>query len=351
MSQHINWPSIEQFRNVVKNVTHKAQYRGVDIDGNVIMNRGVIKPKLKFEGTTKCHGTNSAVVGAFNDGDFNIWYQSRENIITPIKDNAGFAAFAHHNNEVFRNLLADAGIMTGAVNPTIAIFGEWCGKGIQKGVAISELPKMFVVFGIALVHETGEKTWFTRNEISRLFTAFGELDLLVSGIYHIWQFPTFEMEIDFEHPELAQNDLAKLTEQVEAECPVGKALGISNGCGEGIVWRCVEPGWEDSGYWFKVKGLAHSVTKVKTLALVDIEKVNSIKECVEQICTENRMEQIWQKFTDHDMKIMGAFLKDLAADIFKEELDTITGSGLNCKEVGKEISNVGRRWFINNLGE
>lgn len=346
--QHIKFPSIEQFRNVVKNVKHQSQYVGKNDSGDPIYNNAAISPKLKFEGTVKLHGTNAAIVAKYTGDSAEVWCQSRENIITPEKDNAGYALFAYKNATQLGHILARAAIHTGYVNPKIAIFGEWCGKGIQKGVSISELPKMFVVFGIALVHETGHKEWFTKDEVIKVFDEVN-LQLNNVGIFHIWQFPTFEVEIDFEHPELMQNELGKLTEQVEAECPVGKYFGAI-GTGEGIVWKCISPAYEDSGYWFKVKGEKHSASKVKTLAAVDIEKVNSIKECVETVCTENRMEQMYQKLSDPDMKDMSTFLRALTVDIFKEELDTIVASGLEPKDVCKEISNVGRRWFITKLG-
>src|SRR3990170_1416693 len=67
------------------------------------------------------------------------WFQSRENIITPEKDNAGFA-----------------------------MFGEWCGGGIQKGVALNQLLKMFVIFGIALVDADGQKQYLTRKQVEEV---------------------------------------------------------------------------------------------------------------------------------------------------------------------------------------
>ena len=35
----------------------------------------------------------------------------------------------------------------------VTVFGEWCGKGIQKGVAINQLEKMFIIFELKLSYD------------------------------------------------------------------------------------------------------------------------------------------------------------------------------------------------------
>ena len=79
-----------------------------------------------------------------------------------------------------------------------------------------------------------------------------EVELNESNIYFINRFPTFEVEIDFNRPELIQNTLVDLTIQVENECPVAKVFGFDNTVGEGIVWYNHEHGLR-----FKVKGELH----------------------------------------------------------------------------------------------
>lgn len=352
----IKWPSIEQFRNVIKNVQHRAAYGGQDAEGNAIYLHHLPKPALRFQGTVKLHGTNASVALSV-DGD--IWAQSRENIITVEKDNAGFAQFTEANKENFKTLLGDAAYSALSFDELqtesrpIVVFGEWCGGNIQKGVALSELPKMFVIFGIAFANDEGNKQYLTREQIEYVVKNHREFIGTDHPIKCIYDFPSFEMVIDFEHPELSQNELGRITEEVEKQCPVGFALGV-DGVGEGVVWRCIEPGYEDSGFWFKVKGEKHSASKVKTLAAVDVERVNSIKECVEKTVTESRLKQglehLTQNQLEHDVKNMGAFLKWISGDLAKEELDTITASGLEFKEVVKEAQRVARTWFLAQLG-
>ena len=54
------WPSIDQFRQTVKNVVSQAIYvgAGADADGKIIVDRNLPAPTMKFIGTTKIHGTN-----------------------------------------------------------------------------------------------------------------------------------------------------------------------------------------------------------------------------------------------------------------------------------------------------
>ena len=345
--KHIKWPSIEQFRNVVKNVQHKTQFVGVAEDCSVIVNRQAVMPKLSFEGTTKLHGTNAAV-GVMPDGE--VWFQSRENIITPEKDNAGFAMFAVGKTEFWRDLACSASVAAD-LDPTkpMMVFGEWCGQGIQKGVAISELPKMFVIFGMALAYEDGTKRYLTRAELQKALVSYNMTD----SVKCIYDFPSYSIDIDFENPHEAQNKLNEITESVEAECPVGKALGVS-GIGEGVVWRCIDEGYEDSGFWFKVKGEKHSKSKVKTLATVDIEKMNSIQELAERLANHGRVEQMAQQVFDTlnggeiDIKKTGELTKAVMQDIFKEDVDIVSASGFSGKELNGPVAKICRDYIMSN---
>lgn len=330
--KHIPFPSIEQFRKVVKHVRSKSAYVGKDENGKPTYDGTRPIPTLLFCGTVKLHGTNASVCQSNGER----WFQSRSRIISITEDNMGFAFWAETKKESFDIIFSKF-----CNDKTISVFGEWCGIGIQKGVAISELQKQFIIFAIKIDGE-----WLTRDEL--------KMSVSGSGLPTIYDFQTYHMLIDFSNPEEAQNELVRITEEVEQRCPVGHALGV-DGVGEGVVWSCVDENWLGDGsvMWFKVKGEKHSVTKVKTLASIDVEKVNSVKECVEKICTENRMKQALQKIKeqvlDTDIKNMGCFLRFLASDCIREELDTIVESGLEPKDVGKAISDKGRKWFMNKI--
>jgi hypothetical protein len=147
-------------------------------------------------------------------------------------------------------------------------------------------------------------------------------------------------------PQLVQNQLSELTLAVEEQCPVAKAFGFE-GIGEGIVWTA-----ECSGIVqrFKVKGEKHSSSKVKTLAAVDTEKLNSITEFVEYVVTDSRfnqaLENVFPNNEPIDTKKLGDVIRWVVNDIIKEETDTLASNGLEPKDVNKYISTVVRTKFF-----
>lgn len=343
----IKFPSIEQFRAVIRHVKTHAQYAGKDENGDVIYDQSKPIPTLKFRGTVKLHGTNAGIVYDVATDTFT--YQSRERVLSLTQDNAGFMLAQMKHENVWRDV---AHQVTREIMPhrnvtKVAIFGEWCGSGIQKGVALTQLPKMFIIFAVKAILEDDTTLWVPVGEI--------DLHLPDSNLFNIDTFPTYEIEIDFKHPELAQNKMIEITEEVEKECPVGKYFGVS-GIGEGVVWTCVSDGWNDSGTWFKVKGEKHSVSKVRTLAAVDVEAVATLKAFVDSVVTEARLEQgldnlVREQLKPVEMTSMGDFLRWVYNDVIKEETDTIVASGIDPKKLGSAIANVARPWFVKKVNE
>jgi hypothetical protein len=88
--KHYAWPKIGQFRNTIRFVKDKIKFAGLDEENKPIYDNLKIMPRLAFVGTVKLHGTNASVCV----GKDEIWFQSRKNIISVEKDNAGFVAFA-----------------------------------------------------------------------------------------------------------------------------------------------------------------------------------------------------------------------------------------------------------------
>lgn len=363
--KHIMFPEIGQFRSTVKKVTDRAL--------DALINR----PTINFTGSCKLHGTNAAVsCGLTDTADY--WTQSREHIITPTKDNAGFASFVKSEEAYFKLLLANAAqIFVGDSKPDsiLSIFGEWCGGNVQKAdIAISNLPKMFVVFGVSVSSGTtdaGETihNWFDKKQIellmkSRLLRTDGagasaHLVTAPTTIKCIYDFQTWEISIDFANPELSQNQLGEWTMAVEKQCPVGAALGVT-GVGEGIVWVAFPSKNPNAGVRlddliFKVKGEKHSSSKVTTLAAVDIEKVGTIKAFVESVLTDSRLNQGMQllrsKNPEVSVKQTGDFIKWVSGDVVKEESDTIATNNLDMKDVMPAVSKAAREWFIKEVNK
>lgn len=332
----MKFPSIEQFRTAIKAVQLSSRYVGQDADDKAIYDASRPLPVLRFRGTVKLHGTNAGI--SYCGGV--LGYQSRERVLTLDDDNAGFMrSMLDREAEIYA--LADSIVVHGggSADSALSIFGEWCGKGIQKGVAISSLPKMFVVFAVRL-----DDVWLDMAAVD----VSG-----VSGFYNILDFGFWEEEIDFSRPELAQNRLIEITEGVEARCPAGAHFGV-DGVGEGVVWSCLVDGWLSSRFWFKVKGEKHSATKVRVLAAVDVEAMTTIREFVDAVVTEVRLEQGLhvlqvEMLKPFEMTSMGDFIRWVFNDVMKEEGDTILASGIDPKKLGSPIADVARRWFVGRL--
>ncbi len=326
--KHYNFGSIEQFRNICKQIKMEAEYQGKDAEGNAIYNPNAPKPTLTFTGTVKLHGTNAAVVYSKEHG---LYAQSRERVLSIESDNAGFAFYVESNREYFTELLRSYLVPDETV---VAMYGEWVGGNIQKGVGICNIEKSFFPFLVKF----GSGHYCFPASIPSIYDK-------ERRIYDIAWFPTFTLDIDFNHPELVQNELMRITEEVERECPVAKAFGHS-GIGEGVVWTA---DWNGKQYRFKVKGEKHSSSKVKTLASVDTDKIESCQKFAEYAVTESRFEQALQAvFPDGnlDVKQIGALLKWMNTDIIKEEMDTLVANNLEFKEVVKYIADATKKRFF-----
>jgi len=318
MLEFEKYPSINQYRQVVKEV-------------NRCSTLGPSETTLNFKGTVKAHGTNAGFQYDPSTGEY--LTQSRNRVISLGDDNAGFAKFC---DEYLDDLISICKSVKDDSN-IITLFGEWCGENIQKGVALAELPKMFIIFGVKI----GERWLVLPPSLNYICKA---------PIYCINEFPTFSIDIDFSRPEESQELLEQATMRVEEECPIGKYLGVS-GVGEGIVWTHNS---SHGLFRFKVKGQKHSVSKVKTLAPVDTVKMANIRTFVDYTVTENRLKQgMDEVFTQNNIepsqKGTGDFLRWIIKDIHKEESDTLEDSGLDPKEVNKYLSEKARKWFFSNF--
>ncbi|QYC52588.1 RNA ligase [Salmonella phage SSBI34] len=344
----IKYPSTGQFRNVVKNIQNTLTFDGVDENRNVIRKPMPTDAKEVFIGTVKAHGTNGSFV-QYADGE--IAFQSKERKLLPlVSDNNGFAEFfakkivqVEHLFEQAKFIARSKGI---PVEYPIVIAGEWMGKGIQKGTAVSELERLFMIFGVA----------FGRDERGLKWTSnFSMMNLSAPSIniYNTMDFGWFTEIIDFNDPEKSVNKLAEITTQVEDSCPIGKFFGV-DGIGEGVVWKPLKKELvRDSGAWFKVKGEKHSSSKVKKLATVDPEKLESVDKFVEYALTRSRLDQaITEVFGEDPIELgpkIGEFLKWINSDIYKEEYDTLETSGLTMKDVGSRISKVAKTYLLSQM--
>lgn len=321
MRDVIKFGSIGQFRNFIKTM----QYLGWR--------------KINLIGTVKIHGTNSSV--GLDLKDNSLFYQSRNRVLSLDDDNYDFAKYIEDNKFEFLKIFDE---IKNKINTekydSIIIYGELAGKGIQNKVAVSQIDRFFAPFSIIGVNKD----------------TVDELDVKLSinesiRFYPVETFGVYNVQLDLDNVHLAQQEIKDLTIGVENECPVGKYFGVS-GTGEGIVFTD-----ETKQYSFKSKGEKHSVSKVKVIANVDIEKINKIKDFVDYSVTENRLNQgieyLKEMNKELDISSIGDFLRWLANDVLKEEQDVITENGLDneLKAIMKSVSSKGRKWFMDKINE
>lgn len=364
MKRMIKYPGIEQFRNVVKTIQERACYIGKDEDGKPIFDYLKPKPKVTFTASEKIHGTNAGVCYSIPDG---IWAQSRENIITVEKDNAGFAFFVSQNEEAIINLikrLANEHNIDLNTN-IISLYGEWAGGNIQKNSALSGNEKVFMLFEhfkVSPIEPNIEEKaiWYKTKYIGDIIEKetgqptgkqyFWACKPFKQNIYNIMNFDTYTFEIDFNEPEKHINQIIELVDKIEEASPVGRTFGFESNIGEGVV--CSYLTEDNSLIQFKVKGEKHSNSKVKTLNPVNTEKLNKIDECVSKICHNWRFEQgLTEVFgSDYennlDRKRISEYLKWVGSDTIKEELDIISEYGFEPKDVMGKVSQKAKEYFF-----
>ena len=339
-------PSIPQFKDVIKEVRRISDFSHLDENDEPVYNKCYEYPIVNVVGTVKLHGTFAGV--SLYKGE--LYPESKERRITIEDDNAGFAKFVEERKDILENLLSDIILFHGIGSKNIVtLMGEWAGKGIVKGTAISKKEKSFYIFGVKVKPPIGESFWvdnhvYLYSEVMKSYNDY--------NIYDINQFKKYYIKIDFNDPDLVYNKMKDMVLEVEKECPVGKYFNIS-GIGEGIVF-CFKH--KNRTFMFKMKGEKHAgKCKIKKMKIVDDEKNKKIKEVIIHILPEWRLEQMYQETFDTinggegDIKQTGDFIRSILKDIRKEEQEYLDSKNISSKEINSKIADVSRRWFMEKL--
>lgn len=315
---------IRQYRHIIEEIQFDHDYKGKDENNKPIYIHTSDYPILSFKGTVKLDGTNSSIV-KYSDNTYK--FQSRERELSLEQDNMSFMTeiIKTDYKKLFDNIV---------FNDYCAIYGEWCGRGIQKGMAISKLPHMFVIFAVNIDGEY------------KNIENYSHLKIESQNIFNILQFQTFDICIDFNNPALSQGKLTELTDNIEKRCPVGAYFGV-DGEGEGIVWTCY---YKNKKYSFKTKGKKHQSSKTKNLVPTSVENIENINKFIEYSVTENRLKQGISKMKELNIPLetesTSEYLRWVYNDIIKEETDAIKKNNIDTKKLGKYISIKARKyWF------
>lgn len=317
---HVAWGSIELLHNVVRTLQYLEE-------------QGEPKPSVLYRAKIKLHGTNAAVQ-CHTSG---VFPQSRSQVLTGSADNSGFAKWVRAHEDYFREI--DSGW---------TIFGEWCGPGVQAGMAITGIDrKVFAVF--AMVDSSGGLEVCPREIRKRLPE---HRDLFVIP----WHGEALTINYA-EDMEEAVATLNQMVEAVEEEDPwVRATFGIS-GLGEGIVlYPQLGDAPLDSETFaqlgFKAKGLKHRTARSKKAAQIAPEKVAGVEEFAALVVTDARLEQgvaeaCQGEFT---MRSMGDFIRWVSGDVKKESVAELEAAGLSWKQVSKSVSETAREWYREKCG-
>lgn len=330
-----HFPSIESFHRVRTDVNAYHEVYGIKL------------APITYRGKVKLHGTNSGILVR---PDGTVLAQSRSRIITPAEDNMGFATWVEANKSVFSEINRDVPVI---------IYGEWCGRGIQKGVAISAIDKaIFTVFAIQFgTSESDDSSVYVDPDIIGDILA----DVYLPDNVYILPWEGNAVTVDFfddNSLRLAVDFMNAEVERVEKHDPfVQNVFGVE-GTGEGLVYYPVSCEVTNSAlprdrfrrYTFKAKGEKHKVVKTKKAVQIDPEVAASIDAFVDQVATEARMEQAVTEGAKGkiDKKMLGPiiawFSKDVKKDVDNGEV--VLPDGVEWKLVAKALTSRIQKWYI-----
>lgn len=327
----IHWTDIELFHNV------RRTFKETNPPGD---------HKVTYKAKVKLHGTNAAVQRL---ADGTLECQSRERIITPEDDNAGFARWVMSQKEAWEKVLT----------PGTVVFGEWAGPGINKGMALNQIPnRIFAVFAVLYPTSEGQKLITEPWQIEGLIIDTPQLGGGVPAHVLPWYGLGFEVTVDWDQtPEELAPVLEKINDHVhavEACDPWVKATFGIEGLGEGLVFYPQgQPTRDDITLrMFKAKGEKHQTVATKAPAQADPEVAKNLADFAVLVLAEGRLEQGAQAIKPegaphtYDMKLMGEFLKWTAKDVLKECQTELAASGLNEKAAMKAVSERARKWYM-----
>ena len=339
---HYSYPSINQFRTLLSEVDLRARYIGKDDAGEPIYTDEKKDVVLNLYGSVKLHGSNFSIVYT-KLGEY--YSQSRERVLDDSFDIHGFNEYSKKIKSYMLERFKD--IYTRYESDdieAIVVYGEYCGKGIQKKLALAHVDKFWAPFSINIKYKDVNKE--SLQLIPEELYAFDNDEL---RIHNVCKFGEWSIMADFLNPSSYDYQLEQITKKVEALCPAAKYFGVE-GNGEGVVWTTHFNG---KNFRMKIKGLSHSISKMKSIVEIDPTKVNSINEFIDYAVTDTRLNQGLSWVIDNkfvmDLSSYGKFIKWINEDILKEESDVLSANNLTMKDVSKAISNKAKVFYMNNI--
>jgi hypothetical protein len=307
---------------------------------------------IPLVGTVKLHGAHNDIVIHAND---TIQLQSRNVLSLGLKnDSYNFAKtvlplrseILMLKNRIYARFREKKpGIEIEDEHPLI-IAGEWIGPGVQKSVAINELPeKLLIIISIAI-----NGHWQPDED-------YADISHPEVGIHHVSRGGFFRHSVPLgtsEEMEAALATLQPLADAVEKECPFAKTFGLG-GQGEGIVFKpTLGRLGEDARFWLKVKGPLSRGGGLKLPTFkkegLGLEQMELAKAFAQGTVTEPRLEQGWDYLretgVERSRKGVGIFLRWLNGDIEIEEKREIEQLGVDKGLLNRYVVAIGKPWYF-----
>jgi hypothetical protein len=313
----VPFPHIESLEHLDRNLRRSGSY-------------AELPATLTYRGTVKLHGTNAGIRQLESDGDLHV--QSRNRRISVASDNYGFAAFVEQQTQPLKRLFAKLreALPLDRVGAPCTLFGEWCGSGIQKNVAVGSLPKFFSIFAVHV-----DETYWD-------LASFPELWANEARVYNVLQFGACHLELSSRDVLAGEADIERETIAVCERCPAGLLLNAV-GRGEGIVWQCLDR-LGDPRLWFKSKGEEFKVTVAKPGVSTNL--IDKAKDFAHAVLTTWRLEQaeVFARDNAQGKGILPVLLKWAVSDALREEGLDIPSDDLPTYK--KELERVARAWAL-----
>lgn len=398
------WTSIEKLSTALTRVRKSN-------DCQSMLDR--LEDVVTYRGKIKLHGTNAGV--SFEAGDGWFATQGRKRLLRPGQDQDGFSAWVHEHEAFWRALQARCEPMNEQLareqglpyerhgereKETVRVYGEWCGRGIMKKVAIALIDtRLFCVFALKI----GQRMVVEPEEIAKVLcvpvarppgeesgaTSTGshyegdEGEIVLGGLADgvaapaelkvlPWQTRAFECDVRVA-AELGTlrglDEMNAIVDDVDAVDPWVRAHYGVEAPGEGIVWYPVHPerlcervagvraisAGVVTPFMFKAKGDSHLVVKQKRPIQVHVEVPESVFAFLDQFLTENRYEQGLREACDGEfaMEKVGDFVKWLCEDVHKESAAERESNAdvLAWSKVKKLVCKRGSQWYRDRIPE
>lgn len=361
--QFVAWKEITLFHNLLKNIKTARDYFATRTEAPAEENMEILAPSMlkllekpiTFKAKVKLHGSNFGVALCGDE----LRAQSRSQFI----DRSGMGRIVFEKNEAYWKSLVVPG------GPQVfTVYGEYCGKGVQKGVALAQLNTVFMaVFGI----DMGGRLVVEPAEIEAFLTKNGTVKLPGDVLVLPWYEKTFELDLSEDTAE-KMAEVEKVLEQIDVEVrkidsldPWVEQVFKVTGPGEGLVLYPVTfleqvnpvPEYhtiarETFGHLaFKAKGEKHRVVAAQKSVTVAPEKAAGAEAFAKLMCPEPRLEQGASTVGGYDPKLVRDFLAWIIKDVQKEGQHELEASKLTWRDVTGPINKLASAWYLQKAKE